>query len=712
MWVICMIYFNRIKTDKLRIWGGYKMKTIMYTLFLILAAGLAGCGNPVVDDSAASNGVLTLPEDEQEEAVYTLDGEWKFYWQRLMLPSEVSGSGADPLYVQTPSGWSDTQTESGPLPNKGYGTYHLEIELPELLTDDTAGIYIPEIATAYTLWVDQKVVAENGTPGVSRSSTRPDHHPQAAYFKPESDTIDLVLHVSEFHQRKSGWWDSFYIGSAENIQSMRDQNTTREVFLVVSLLVMGLYHLGIFVLRPSDTAPLFFGGLCLAVAARTLLLGEVLFLRFFSGIPWEWTLKFEYWAPCLGIVCAILFIYTQYHRDMNIWIRNSFLTLFSLMAFIILVTPARIFTEGMIFLQSTAVLALVYINIVLWTALCRGRRGSRAHAGAMLILLAFVVNDVLHYNHIINTGETVSIGVFSYLFAQSFIMASRFTNALTHSRQLSDRLEKANQTLEEKVELRTRKLTETNQELEKANQRLERMYRARQELMSNISHELGTPMTSIQGYIKGMLDGVIDRGDPAYLQLVYNKTLLLQKITDDLRELAKLESGGITYTFEERNMRDYVETIYFVYKEEIERKGILFTWEDHLPPERNGVVSIDPIRMEQVLSNLLLNAKKFTPSGGTVTLIVQEQEDRHSIMTGVRDDGPGIEGEELPNVFKRFFKGGANVVKSEEGVGLGLAISAEIVRSHGGEVGVESRKGEGSLFYFSLPVFPVNKNDS
>ncbi|MFD2706125.1 sensor histidine kinase [Salibacterium lacus] len=685
------------------------MKTIIYALFLALAAGLAGCGNVIhIDDQKASNGELTIPGGEQEDAVYALDGEWEFYWREFVSPAALSGEGLEPWYVQTPSGWSDMETGRGALPDKGYGTYHLEIEIPESMQNDTSGIYIPEIATAYTLWVDQQLTAENGKVGVNRTSMQPEHHPQTAYFKPQSDTIDLVLHVSEFHQRKSGWWDSFYIGRAEDIQSMRDQNTSREVFLVVSLLVMGLYHLGIFVLRPSDTAPLFFGGLCLAVAARTLLLGEVLFLRFFSGIPWEWTVKFEYWAPCLGIMCAVLFIYTQYSRDMNRWIRNSFLTLFSLMALIILVTPARIFTEGMMFLQSAAVLVLVYINIVLWTALRRGRRGSRAHAGAMLVLLAFVVNDVLHYNHVINTGETVSIGVFFYLFAQSFIMASRFTRALTHSRQLSDRLEKANQTLEDKVERRTRKLSETNQELENANHRLERMYRARQELMSNISHEMGTPMTSIQGYIKGMLDGVIDRGDPAYLQLVYNKTLFLQKITDDLRELAKLESGGITYTFEERNMRDYVETIFFIYKEEIEQKGISFTMEDSLSSGRSWMVFIDPIRMEQVLSNLLMNAKKFTPAGGAVSLVLQEEEneDGHSIITAVRDNGPGIDEEELPNVFRRFFKGGANVVKTEEGVGLGLAISAEIVRSHGGEVGVDSKEGEGSLFYFILPVSP------
>ncbi|MGY4691538.1 ATP-binding protein [Salibacterium sp. K-3] len=684
------------------------MRWIIYMLFILLAAGSAGCGSQVQTESPeAVDGTLSMPDDSTKDMVYTLDGEWAFYWQEFAGPASLSGTGLTPQYVETPGAWSDIKSEIGPLPDEGYGTYHLEIDLPENMQNDTAGLYIPEIATAYTLWINGEVVAGIGEPGTNQAAMEPEHHPQIAYFQPQSNTIDLVLHVSEFYQRKSGWWDSFYIGKAEEIQQMRDQNVAGEVFLVVSLLVMGLYHLGIFILRPQDLAPLYFGGVCLAVAARTLLLGEVLFLRFFSGVPWEWTLKLEYWSSCAAISCFLLFIYTQYRHDMNRYIRNGFLTLFSLLALFILVTPADIYTEGMIVLQAGSILALLYLIFVLGTALRRKRRGARAHTAAMLILLAFVLNDVLHYNHLINTGETVSIGMFFYLFAQSFILSSRFTRALNQSRKLSRQLERTNQTLEEQVKQRTRKLSETNQELEDANHSLERMHHARQELMSNISHELGTPLTSIQGYIKGMMDGVVDRNNPKYLELVYNKTIFLQKIIDDLRELAKLESGRITYEFEQRDILEYVQTLFFMYKEEIETKDISFTLEDGLSPEKLPVfVFMDPVRVEQVVSNLLLNAKKFTPPKGDISLALREDSEleKSFVTIAVRDNGAGIDQHELPNVFKRFFKGKTNKIQGQEGVGLGLAIAAEIVHAHGGEMGVDSRKGEGSVFYFTLPV--------
>ncbi|WP_026702580.1 sensor histidine kinase [Salibacterium aidingense] len=679
------------------------MKKIIYLFFLIFfcLGGLSGCGGgTAAEQGKAAEGVLQLHNhDFEEEQVYTLDGEWEFYWKQFIEPSSFPAASSSSVYVNTPGSWDEKIAVGKPLPNEGYATYHLQLLLPETIKESVAGLYIPEVATAYTLWADEKIIAENGSPGTAREVMEPDHHPRMVYFEPEEEAVDLVLHVSEYYQRKSGWWDSFYIGSADGIQKMRDKNVAAEVFLVVSLLVMALYHIGIFLLRPKERSPLYFSGICLAVAMRTLFLGEVLIQRFFPAVPWELGLKIEYWSACAAITFFLLFIHAQYKEDSDRRIRNGFLFLFAMIFLFILVTPARVYTEGMLVLQGSSVLAISYLIYVLITAMRNQRRGARAHVAAMTILLAFVVNDVLHYNHVVNTGETVSIGMFFYLFAQSFILSNVFTKALNDSEQLSERLEKVNQTLEEKVKKRTKKLSEANKDLEQS-------YKARRELMSNISHELNTPLTSIQGYMKGMLDGVVDRNQPKYFQLVYDKTLFLKQIIDDLRELAKLESDGIQYHFTEKDIREFTHELYLVYKEEIERKHITFRFEDRLPVSDAGyAVSIDPIRIEQVVSNLLFNAKKFTEAGGNITLVVEEKDDsgKSWISIAVQDDGAGIKEEELPNVFERFFKGNAVKEKAEEGVGLGLAISTEIVRAHEGKMRVNSTEGEGSTFYFLLP---------
>ncbi|WP_185819693.1 sensor histidine kinase [Salibacterium salarium] len=687
------------------------MKNIFYLLIVCLASLFISACRLLDTEKPpeAEQGVLDLTEEwQQEDQTFTLDGEWEFYWEQLLEPSLIeNGDALSSDYIKTPENWYKER-----FSNHGYATYRLQITLPEEREDDIMGLYIPDVNTAYTLWGNGKELASNGTVGINRSEMHPKHHPEITYFQANEDVLNVLVQVSDYYQRKSGWSESFHLGSSEAIQNMRDKNVAVEVFLVISLLVMGLYHIGIFILRPKDRSTLFFGGVCLAVAMRTLLLGEVLLVHFIPAINWELSLKLEYWGSCFGIIFFLLFIHAQFQEHMNHRIKNMFLMFFTGFAFFILVTPARVFTEMMLLLQLFAGFALLYLVIVLVGAFRNKRKGARLHMIAMTILLAFVINDILYYNHIVDTGETVSLGLFLYLFAQSFILSNVFARALTQSEQLSNRLEKVNQTLEVKVEERTKKLAETNEDLEQANERLEKMHRSRQELMSNISHELGTPLTSIQGYIKGMLDGVVDRNDPKYLQLVYDKTLFLRQIIQDLRELARLESNRMKFEFVDTDIHTFVQRLAETYRHEIESKNIEFRFENNLPPEGDKMVELDPIRIEQVVTNLLFNARKFTQAGSGITIELNEtREDNASVVQiAVHDTGQGISPGELPKVFDRFYKGKSNNVKAEDGAGLGLAISAEIVYAHGGKMGTDSEEGKGSTFYFTLPVRDSKRN--
>ncbi|RSL34794.1 hypothetical protein D7Z54_02850 [Salibacterium salarium] len=683
------------------------MKNIIY--FLILCIGsllISGCG--LLDNSQqvqAEQGVLNLQGTTmQQDDTYILDGEWEFYWERLMEPSELDDIQPN-VFLNTPGNWYD---DNGQFSNHGYATYRLKILLPDEQDEKVLGMHIPDMNTAYTIWANGKELASNGEVGTSQSEMQPKHHPNVIYFKTDK-ALNLVVQVSDFHQRKSGWSDSIHIGHPEAIQNMRDANVAMEVFFVASLLMMGLYHIGIFILRPKDKSTLYFGGVCLAISMRTLLLGEVLLVRFIPSINWELSLKLEYLGSCLGMIFFLLFIYTQYREDMNNRVRNILLLFFVGFAAFILITPARIYTEAMVVLQFFSGSALVYLIFVLIKALRKKRRGALLHITAMIILLFFVLNDILYYNHVLNTGETVSLGLLTYLFAQSFILSNVFTRALNQSEQLSKRLEIVNQTLEVKVEQRTQKLSETNRELEQANKRLENMYKSRQEMMSNISHELGTPLTSIQGYIKGMMDGVVDRNHPKYLQLVYNKTLFLRQIIQDLRELARLESDKMKYRFVRESIGTFVQSLAAGYRHEIERKDIRFYFDNQLDSDE-VMVSLDHIRMEQVITNLLFNARKFTPSGGRIKMVLSTiiQENESMVKIAVHDTGNGIQKDELPKVFDRFYKGKSNENRSKEGVGLGLAICAEIVRAHGGKMGADSQEAEGSTFYFTLPILERN----
>ncbi len=269
--------------------------------------------------------------------------------------------------------------------------------------------------------------------------------------------------------------------------------------------------------------------------------------------------------------------------------------------------------------------------------------------------------------------------------------------------------------LEHQVRERTIELAETNTELETINRELEQAYRelsameqSRRMLFGNISHELGTPLTSIQGYVKGILDGIERFQDRKYLQRIYDKTIYLHRIIRDLFELSKLEARQIRFEFQQLELLPFIESLRHKYASDVELHGLRF---DCAMPEPEAfeaaAVRIDPLRIEQVVNNFITNAVKFTGPGGTILLSVQL--DRLSITEGrvrvrIQDTGPGIDEEDLPHVFDRFYRGQASRKSRAEGAGLGLSICQEIIRYHDGEIGATSRLGEGSAFFFTLPV--------
>ncbi|WP_052487730.1 ATP-binding protein [Gordoniibacillus kamchatkensis] len=277
--------------------------------------------------------------------------------------------------------------------------------------------------------------------------------------------------------------------------------------------------------------------------------------------------------------------------------------------------------------------------------------------------------------------------------------------------------------LERTVRERTLELAEANGRLERVNLELEHAYRelsemeqSRRMLFTNISHELGTPLTSIQGYIKGMLDGIETFRDRKYIQRIYDKTVYLHRIIKDLFELSKLESKQIRFDFGWEELLPFVRALYTRYAYDVKAKGLRFVFVESASASGGAaMVRIDPVRIEQVAANFIVNALKFTPEGGTVRLEVKVE--RRSMTEGratvsVRDTGVGMDEADARHVFDRFYRGKGAYRSKSEGAGLGLAISKEIIRQHDGEIGVSSKPGEGSEFFFTLPVQFIGDSQS
>ncbi len=228
---------------------------------------------------------------------------------------------------------------------------------------------------------------------------------------------------------------------------------------------------------------------------------------------------------------------------------------------------------------------------------------------------------------------------------------------------------------------------------------IRRLEGIRREFVANVSHELRTPLASIKALVETLEAGAID--DPAvatdFLRRVVGEVDRLAALVDDLLDLARLETGRVTLHREPLDPADLLWRAAERLRPQIERARLRLEVpvRAELPP-----VYADRARIEQVLLNLIHNAIKFTPAGGTIT--VDAVESGPVLQVTVRDTGVGVSTEELPRVFERFYK--ADKARRSDGTGLGLAIAKHIVQVHGGTIWVESAPGEGASFTFTLPL--------
>ncbi|MFD2704543.1 ATP-binding protein [Salibacterium lacus] len=285
-------------------------------------------------------------------------------------------------------------------------------------------------------------------------------------------------------------------------------------------------------------------------------------------------------------------------------------------------------------------------------------------------------------------------------------------------KQVNEELAGLNLELEYRVKRRT-------VELEHKTDELLRMEQSRRHLLTNISHELGTPMTSLQGYVKAMMDGVIAAGDPRYLKLIYKKTLFLDRLIQDLYDLSKLEARQVRFHWDWISIPVFISRFLSTFKEEVESRRLIFSLEDRTDDfNKQDYLFTDLDRLEQVMLNLIQNAGNYTEKGDSIRVEIMpsvcfttgssdtkrsrpEWENRQ-IIIGIHDSGHGIAPESLPYIFERFFRGepSGNKSSGSTGTGLGLAISKEIIEYHNGRIWVQSREGEGSSFFFMLPLYP------
>ncbi len=234
--------------------------------------------------------------------------------------------------------------------------------------------------------------------------------------------------------------------------------------------------------------------------------------------------------------------------------------------------------------------------------------------------------------------------------------------------------------------------------------RQKRLELVRKEFVANVSHELRTPLSVIKGYVETLVDGqegVALEDRTRFLLTIQRHTERLNSILEDLLLLSRLESVTPGLKPESADLAALVHGVIDDYQVRAENAGHPLALHTEGGADVSTVVRIDPLRVTQVLGNLLDNALKHTPRGARIDVTLRPRADE--VQVSVRDTGPGIPADDLPHVFERFYRVDKGRSRDTGGTGLGLSIVKHIVQLHGGRVWVESTLGMGSEFHFTLP---------
>lgn len=391
------------------------------------------------------DGVLDLTNwNPQSENPLKLEGEWEFYWGELFDEDHLSLNPENRKLMKVPANWTQGEIvksqikKETSISGKGYATYRAQIILSEKVA---LSIRTTPLGTAYNIYIDEKLLHNSGLVGKSVDTSYGDKGVYYKEFFPEKKSFYITVVVSNFQEKNGGFRTAFLLGSPEKIRTIRDKNLSSDLFISGILFIMGIYHISLFLLIRKDKTPLFFGIFCILITLRTLLTGENYLYNLISKLNYHTGLKLEYLTLYLGTPIFIYYILLLYPDNIIKKIILLKQLIYGFLSSIVIFFSPNIYTETLSTMQLLLSLSILIIFISIIEAVLKKKEGAKSFFVGFSVFSCVVINDILHNNHIINTGYFSSFGLVVFIFSQTYLLTSRFTNAFMRAEDLSRNLE-------------------------------------------------------------------------------------------------------------------------------------------------------------------------------------------------------------------------------------------------------------------------------
>ncbi|WP_338554410.1 ATP-binding protein [Paenibacillus sp. KS-LC4] len=658
------------------------IKTILLVLLLFLAGAdfLRAAQTyslpepPHHPDSTAQHGQLDLAGVQVDNGLISLNGEWTFYWNKLIEPDEIgAASDAQPAFISVPGSWGSSSTKAAAPEGTGFATYRLLVQTDPL--DGIYGLAVKSIQSSYRIFINGKLIASAGTVETVPEQVIARFGQPVMLFAHKGATLDIVIQVANYSYPAGGIEKHIFLGSKEAILKHRQQGIAKDLFLFGSIFTMFVYHMVLYWLRRSQQSSLYFALFCLCISIRTLFVNERFISVLIPDMNWQLFAKVSYLTAYVATPCIILYIQSLYPAYFSKLTTRIALILFAAVSILVVVAPLSVYHYSLPYYQVMIMLALGYILSKLIYAAAHGEQGTYLMLIGFLNLFLFALNDVLYNNNRTSLGSLVPFGLFIFIVLQSILLSLHFARAFKEIEKLSAKLMLSNQ--------------------------------IKDQFLANTSHELKTPLQGIIGLAESLAEGDAGKLPDAavgQLRLIRTSGQRLSHLVNDLLDLTKLRHKEIVLQPTIINIRQAASLAIELLEPLSERKQLVI---------RNDVQSgllafADENRLMQIFNNLLGNAIKFTHHGWVAVTATQQGP---WLLITVRDTGEGIAPQHLESVFEAFEQGDGSMIRRYEGSGLGLSISRNLVELHGGRIWAESALGEGAAICFTLPVYSADQLD-
>jgi len=491
-------------------------------IVIVLLTLLSSCQNK--RSFEAVDGILDAQfYFSEEKKMLFLDGEWEFYPHQLLDPAEIQEIKPD-TFVFVPGSWSKLQKEQEYHDLK-YATYRLRIVnhgLPKVFS-----MRNNQINSAFRLFLDGDEIMHNGTVASEKEMAIAHYQPGIRSVYSDRDTIELVLQVSNYHHKKGGVAETFQLGSECKLQRQQLFATGMSFLLIGSLLIMAIYHLGMFFLFRKDYSPLYFGIFVLLMSLRVFATGEETLLLIFPQLSWELLSKISYSSVYLAPAFFILFFRVMFSEEINALFVRIYVAIALALTLTVIFTPTIIFIETLPVYQIF--LAVISINVLywLWKAWLKKREGAIIFFIGSSLLFIAMFHDFIYLSGNLRGFDWFPLGLFLFVMGQAYVLSIRFTGLSRNNQHLLKELDFQNKNLETIVEERTRELVNKQKLLIEANQEL-------QDQKENMLAQ-----SEMMEQINDMLEKEKEKSDK----------LLLNVLPGHIADELKLHGHSITHTY-------------------------------------------------------------------------------------------------------------------------------------------------------------------